>query len=351
MELKKKTILIISNEPWGDIWYSKHNWAYELSKNNIVYFINPSGRWRLKDVFKNKITTTNYSKSLKILSYKNRLPFTRFKILFNLNEKIIFNSLNKYLKDNKEIIFWTFDPYRLITPNKINILFSIYFIADKYQIPREEILISNVDYIFSVSKQLTKDIKNKNVLNLSHAIAETEFITDKKVDDRFILYIGNIDYRLDYQLIEKLLQEFKDEKFLFIGKISIIKDKSFEKIFIDKRFVNIEYKEPIHFKELKNYIALAKVCLAPMKKEVHGNSINHHKLLQYLALGKPVLSAKFDDYKNNGLLIEYKNNKEAVGKLQELMKKSEDEEIINKRINFAKQYLYSSLIIKIQDFV
>ncbi len=155
MKLINKTILIISNEPWGDIWYSKHNWAFELSKNNQVYFINPPKRWKIFDLFKTKILTTKYNDNLYILNYNNRLPFTRFNILFKINENIIFKQLNKFFKDKDNIIFWTFDPYRLINPKKMNLVTSIYFIADKYQIQREKQLINNVENILSVSKELT----------------------------------------------------------------------------------------------------------------------------------------------------------------------------------------------------
>lgn len=41
MELKGKRIVTASNEGWGDVWFSKHNYAYELSKHNEVLFVDP----------------------------------------------------------------------------------------------------------------------------------------------------------------------------------------------------------------------------------------------------------------------------------------------------------------------
>lgn len=353
MQLKNKTILIVSNEPWGNMWYSKHNWAFELSKNNLVYFINPPNRWKFKDIFKTTIKIKDYSKTLKILNYNNRLPLTKYNFLFKINESLIFKALNKFFKNKKKLIFWSFDPYRLIYPNKLNFLHSIYFVADRYLIPREKILIRNVNSIISVSKDLTKDINHHHILNLSHGISDSEFNTDKDVVgyENFILYIGGIDYRLDYLLIANLLKSFPNEKFLFIGKISNIDDNDFRDIFIDRKFLNFEYKMAIHFKELKNYIAKAKICLAPMKKGIQGNSINHHKLLQYLAHGKPVLSAKFIDYQDNNLLIEYSDTKDAILKFKNILEEADDIALINKRINFAKEFLYPNLIKKIEEFL
>jgi len=352
MKLQNKTILIVSNEPWGDMWYSKHNWAFELSKHNLVYFVDPPKRWRLKNLFKTKITIQDYTNNLKILNYNNRLPFTRFNFLFKINETLIFKSLNKFFKDRNNIIFWSFDPYRLINPKRINKLFSIHFITDKYLMKREQILAENSDYHITVSKELTDILKVENPLVLSHGISETEFTANKDIDYKnFTLYVGGIDYRLDYNLLEQLLIKFPKETFLFIGRLSNNDNKIFNDIFIQKKYNNLIHKPPIHFKELKNYIAKAKICLAPMKLDVQGNAINHHKLLQYLAMGKPVLSAQFSDYKNNNLLIEYNSINEAINKLEQFLKNGEGKELINKRINFAKQFTYQKLINKIENFI
>ena len=86
LKLEDQTILIISNEPWGDMWYSKHNWANELSNKNKVYFINPPEKWSPTHLFSSNTTVTNYSKSLSIVDYNNRFPFTRNEIIFRVNE-------------------------------------------------------------------------------------------------------------------------------------------------------------------------------------------------------------------------------------------------------------------------
>lgn len=352
MKLKNKTILITSNEPWGDIWYSKHNWAFELSKNNEVYFINPPKRWSPKGTFNNKFIIEDYGKNLKILNYSNRLPYTRYDIPFYLNEKLVYKLINKFFKNSNEIIFWSFDPYRLINPQKLNLTEKIYFIADRYEIKREFKLINNVDFIISVSPELTKNIDEKRILNLSHGISGSEFTSDVPISNDYILYIGGIDNRLDFNLIEKLLIEFPNEEFLFIGKISKINDDAFNRIFIKKEYTNLIYKKAVHFKTLKNHIACAKICLAPMKLDVQGNSINHHKLLQYLALGKPILSAKFSDYQENNLLIEYEDMDNSVELLNIFLSfKKEDSVIIDKRISFARNFLYSNLINEIENFL
>jgi hypothetical protein len=355
MKLENQTILIFSNEAWGDIWYSKHNWAFELSKKNKVFFINPPGKWQLNNLLL-RVSTFNYSKNLTILSYNNILPFSRFNLIFKINNFFVSKLLKKWLHKIKvsNYIFWTFDPYRFTNPNLLSPLFSIYFIADKYQTKHEKEVIKNVDFLISVSKSLTSHLPINKTLNLSHGISESEFEPDVNADEEeaYVLYIGNIDFRLDYPLIKKMATSFPNEKFLFIGqKIIDTNLESFKEIFIENKYPNIYYHLPVHFKKLKNYISKAKICIAPMLMEIHGNNINHHKILQYLALGKPILSPSFIDYENNNLIYTYKNHEECIKQLKNVLNNNENSNLINARINFAQQFTYDNLIKKVEDFI
>ncbi|MFK5948484.1 MAG: hypothetical protein QM500_06910 [Methylococcales bacterium] len=221
--LKNKTILIISNEPWCDIWYSKHNWAYELSKNNNVYFINPSSRWSGGIHFNPKIEVEKISETLSVISYTNVLPYTRFSLFRFFNEKRIVKKMLPFFKvaNTSELVFWTFDPFRFTKPTLFKASKSIYFVTDKFQTKLEGALISHVDYIISVSSSLTNEFKSKKVLNLTHGISSDEFNDTDDIDlDNFILYVGNIDHRINYVLLKKLLTNFPKEQFLFIGKVN-----------------------------------------------------------------------------------------------------------------------------------
>lgn len=355
LKLEGKNILIISNEPWGDVWYSKHNWANALSRKNTVYFINPPESWSFKSLFSKKVDIKKEQSNLFSITYRNKIPLSRFKFLFNWNEKIISRILRKELKkiSVNNPLFWTFDPYRLISPQLLTNYKKIYFIVDKYQIPNEFTLIDNSDCLISISQDIIKN-KKRDHLIISHGIGASEFKAIESTDleiTEYALYIGNIDHRLDYQFLERLFTQFPNEKFVFLGNIRNQEDESFKKIFIEHKFANVIYHEAVHFSKLKNYIAESKICLAPMKLEVHGNNINHHKLLQYLALGKPVLSAQFSDYQKSDILYTYSNSDEGVKKMKELTSESFLPEFKQKRIDYAKQFSYDSLIEKIENYI
>src|SRR3989344_9694065 len=133
MKLENQNILIVSNETWGDIWYSKHNWANELSSKNKIYFLNPPMKWKFANIFHTSIKTLNYTDNLTIVNYNNILPLTRFEFIYSINDFLITLLLKKWFSVNniKNYIFWTFDPYRFSNPKLLKPKFSIYFIADK----------------------------------------------------------------------------------------------------------------------------------------------------------------------------------------------------------------------------
>ena len=111
MMLEDQNIIIVSNEKWGDTWYSKHNYAWELSKKNKVVFINPPNKFRVLNIFKKNIAETTISETLNAITYKNILP-VKFELLRLINEKYVFKKLNEYLTKKKytNCVFWTFDP-------------------------------------------------------------------------------------------------------------------------------------------------------------------------------------------------------------------------------------------------
>lgn len=351
--LEHQTILIISNEPWGDMWYSKHNWANELSKNNKVYFINPPEKWSPVHVLSSNTTITDYTKSLSIIDYNNRLPFTRNELIFRVNEYFTTKSiLKKINKDN--IIFWSFDPYRFSSPQLFNPILSIFFRVDIFFLkPRERRLIKNVDGVVVTAKELLDGVSAKKELVVSHGISEAEFIDEESIeyDNGFILYVGGIDFRIDHKLIDKMATEFPNEHFLFIGRVqNVKKDPLFEEIFTLKKHSNITVHGIEHFKKLKNYVAKAKACLAPMDLSVPGNAVHHHKSLQYLAMGKPIISPIFNDKINNDeFILGYKTHDEAIHILKNI-NTTETTQLQENRIKFAKQFLYSNLIKKVEEF-
>ncbi|MDQ3193227.1 MAG: hypothetical protein M3Q58_16710 [Bacteroidota bacterium] len=363
MKLENQNILIISNEAWGDIWYSKHNYAYELSKKNSVYFIDPAPRWKFENLFNPSVTIKSVGNNLYIISYLNFLP--ALNILFLLiNNFIISRRLRLFLlrKEIKKPLIWTFDPYRLFNPKLLNPVLSIFHCVDKFAFKHkaEKILCKSVDVFILVSEDFIEDYKpfKKTIIVIPHGISSEEFnvseveknFFDIPVKD-YALYIGNIDDRLDYELIEKALIKFPGTNFVFIGNIFYSKTNiTANKIFRSKTYKNLIFIGPKPFKQLKAYIEKAKLCLALMNKDHPGNTISHHKIYQYFALGKPVLGIEFSEYKAIPDLIYMNNDHDKIlNQFEVFLNQNEDIALFTKRIEYARERTYEKLFCKIEN--
>jgi hypothetical protein len=363
--LTNQHIIITSNEPWGDVWYSKHNYAYELSKQNQVLFLNPTERWRFSNIFGCRITSKRYYKNLSILNYNNILPILN-RPLFYINEYLVSMSLRRYFrkKDFSSAILWAFDPNRLCKPGMIGASRSFYHTVDLYSfLPKgERELCRNSDAIFSIANELVKYYKEFKtpIYLIPHGISSGEFSVDIEaalpVDFKlpeYGLYIGYIDERINFQLLENVLKSFPDTPFLFIGNLVLPKgNEAAQRIFIEKKYPNLHHKKAIHFKKLKGYIEKAKFCLAPMDHTMYYNSISHHKLLQYLAFGKPIFACRFIEYESASNLL-YMNNEEeeTIKSIRKYLTEGESQEIINSRIKYARGFTFEELFKKVEKYI
>lgn len=365
MKLEGQTILIVSNEAWGTIWYSKHNYAYELSKKNTVYFINPTAKWCIWNIFKNKIQSEKISPNLNVVSYNNALPANEKRaLIFRLNEWIVSKRLKRYFNKTEEsaLLFWSFDPFRLIDPAVIGCKMSIFHYADNYTNESLKKLLSNCDYILCISDEFASSplVKAKPHLVLNHSVPDNFFEdADKEIlpstlnVNNYILFIGHLDFRLDFNLIEKWLVHFKEYQFAFVGPIkNDLLDDAGKRIFEEKRYDNVIIVGSVPFKDLKHYIAFARVTIAPMREDVHGNQINHQKLLQYLAWGKPVVCSLFNDYNDKRHLIyAYESSEESMMLLNAAYNEGHDSDKQIERIKFSKEFSFSKQFEKIEKLI
>lgn len=363
MNLQNQTILIISNEAWGPTWYSKHNYANELSKKNTVYFIDPPKKWKIINIFRNNVSAKTIKKNLYLLSYANILPASgTCKLFFKINEKINFRKLKRYFlrKGLENIIFWSFDPYRLLKPSRLECNISIFHYADRYTNYGLKIILQDVDVILSISSYFYQYVEkfNKPFFVTNHGISSQNFYADEdafattEIKD-YILYVGSVDYRIDYELLFKLIQKYYSYMFVFVGNYEDALNNPFGKrIFFDEEFSNVFKVGIVEFVQLKNYISEALVCIAPMDVSMPGNRINHQKLLQYLAMGKPILCPVFIDFAlEKDIFYFYNNTAECFDAFSLALAEGDDMALKQKRIELAQKFTFEKQIERIEFFL
>jgi hypothetical protein len=359
MKLENQNIVIISNEPWGDIWYSKQNYAYELSKlGNQVFFIDPPSPYHIKNLFSNTFSQKKYLPNLSIIKYENRLPAGKFNLLNNL---WVTKDLEKYLSSISvnDYLLWTFDPVRLNDPRLFKkAKYKIFHCVDIYKFeyyPNLKNLLAYIDVMFSTAQSFIDDYKpytQAPMRIVPHGISNDEFtISDeefKKFDldvKDYHLFVGVIDARIDYELLEKLIQQNPNEKFVFIGPLKLPNNPYAHKIFNQKVYDNLIIAGPRHFKTLKVFIYYAKSCLALMDKNYFGNLVHHHKTLVYLTQGKPVFSVLCEAYHGlENFMYLYNNHEELLRMFKNFIENGEDPSLTIKRINYAKKYSFENVL-------
>ncbi len=365
MPLKNQNILIISNEPWGDLWYSKQNYAYELSKKNKVIFINPCEKWSFKNLFTFNVNEGFYSASLSYVNYTNFLP-AKGKLLDLINNYITSKRLKNWLQNSKKLehyIFWSFDPIRLYNHKLLGAKTGIFHCVDYYlfKFRGEKIICKNSDIIFATSQRYLDEYNEfkKPKYVVPHGISEEEFTVDKyelesvkkELIDKgvelnsYALFIGVIDFRLDFSTTEEVIKAFPNTQFVFIGPLKLPKNQTAHRIFIEQIYPNVVLLGAKHFKALKNYIYLSKFCFSFMDMNHKANTVHHHKTLVYLAQGKPVFSPTFSEYASKSDIMYMDNATESVITLiDKFLKNGESESKSMARIDYAKTYTFENIL-------
>lgn len=343
---KDKSIIITSNEPWGDLWFSKQHYANELSKLGYkVFFINPVNRWRLSNLLSFSIQEQTLSENLTLLEYKNNFPIWKAKKpLVLLSDFLLSLKLFFFLKKKSysEVIWWKFDVFRLINifffPKKREIFHAVdpykHFWQDYAQAKRADLIVCSskkfvptyIDYGY-------------NPLLVLHGIPEEEIDVreadlSKELKEQhgyFAIITGSIASYWDYEMLNFLLDN--KIKILVAGPDTEVPDW-----IMLKQKKNLVYLGLLHAKKLKYYIAAAAFCIIPYTKASYSFVGTPLKLLNYLAQMKPSITlfpTELPDYLGNA--ISFANDKqEFLGYAQSILNK----ELIVNEANILK-YLES----------
>lgn len=150
----------------------------------------------------------------------------------------------------------------------------------------------NADLITTVSKALTETFgSNKNTHWVPNGVDVDYFrnavSVHKPVKEAVIGYVGKIQDRVDFELVEKCLKEMPECKFVFLGP-AYSQQSTIEKL--KRNYGNILFKGDIHYSVLPREMQEFDVAIIPHKIDDFTSSMNPLKLYEYLAAGKPVVT-------------------------------------------------------------
>ena len=301
MKRKFELIVISSNEPWGDVWYSKQHFAYQLSKEFKVIFVNPPAFWTIKNIFEFKVNSTKVNENLTVIDYKNNFPQRVIPLLF-----IFFNDFLNYLKiihfcNRKRILFWFFDPFRFaFFPQPKNCKF-IYHVVDPFShLKTDRILAQKANLVVCVSEKYIENYQkyNRNVIYIPHGIREEEYQLEIKelqeVQELYrdcILFVGTLNSDVDISLLKKIALTFNDEKLVLVGPSFLTTPNEVNLLKEVINLPNVNAVGEVHAGKIKYFVATSKLCIVPYKRKLEQNIHRTPlKILNYLAQKKSVVT-------------------------------------------------------------
>lgn len=109
-------------------------------------------------------------------------------------------------------------------------------------------------------------------------------------------FIGGIDRRLDYPLLEHLISSLPDVEFIFIGRIRMPEGAA-----LLQKYKNVTLTGPKALTELPAYVKQFSAGIIPFKRSDFIRTVYPLKINEYLAAGVPVVTTNFsylDDFKD-----------------------------------------------------
>jgi teichuronic acid biosynthesis glycosyltransferase TuaH len=393
MEFKEKAIFILGIAKFdGQFESTSFTTAKYLAQFNDVYYVDYP--YTLKDYLVGKDASFKTRKPyfslssdglietsiprLKILIVPpllslNFLPegfFYRF--LNKINEKIIVARIKKVLRRNNIKEFTFINSFNFHYPNVGPMLasnLSVYHCVDplivaydqKHGLISEEQIIRQSDLVICTSKELYRQklLLNKNTHFIPNAadlsLSSKALDPELKIHERLaglkkplIGYFGNIERRMDYPLLSKVIAMNPEKSFVFAGPVV-------------EEYLPDNFKNPknVHFIGQVPYLAMPSVikgfdvAMIPFKKDEVSHTIFPLKLFEYLGAGKPVVATDFNmdlqDFTYDA--VDYCPNADEFSKAIDRVLDQDNIERRQQRLNIASENTWEKRLLEFSGLI
>lgn len=224
------------------------------------------------------------------------------------------NAVHKIDNGINKVISWVYRPEQKHCLELIGKGSVIYECYDEYSLcpfdslpvpgmeDREKKLLSEVDLVFTTSMTLFESKSKKHPV-IKYAPNGVDFdLFNRAVKDDLLIpedivrispprigYVGNICGRINFDILEDVINARDDCSFVFLGSI---KEDVYKAVKSLSRHPNVHFLGVKPYLNLPNYLKAFNACIIPYKIHDSYNNSNPLKLWQYLAAGKPVIATE-----------------------------------------------------------
>lgn len=347
--LENKVILIISPDHWDFLHVSKHNYAIELAKKNVVYFLNPPNSAENKT--ENRLT---------IINQYNTVRGLRFITMKALQKKLMNNEVKSIISTIKRKIdiVWSYDSSRLYHLDLFLANMKVCHIVDYVEDHSLKQLASSADICFATSDSIINKLEchNKTTFKINHGYKEVTLsgaLKELPGENRLKgIYIGNISrLYIDWESIYKIVKAHLQIDFIFLGPLN------HQKMGNNGVFKNVSDAPNSYFlssvpsDQIPNYLKASSFCFLYSEVNKAPEQVeNPHKIMQYLGSGVPIFSSFTKEYHATNLFAMNTPEEDILTSFNVFLDKLSfyaSEEQKNRRIAFAKENTYAKQLERI----
>lgn len=234
------------------------------------------------------------------------IPWPSSSVARKVNGILLKKLLSPFTSNDKRPILWTSLPSAVDVVGKLNEKAVIYYCGDDFSslagvdhsavAAMEKELVKKADLIIVASQELAKKFPAMKTAVLEHGVDFEDFSTASKLTNTrphdlsvgrpIVGFYGSIADWIDVTLIKSVADLLPDWDFVLIGSVQT-------DISIIRNTPNIKFLGPKAHSELPGYVAHWQVSWLPFRQCGQIDACNPLKLREYLALGKPIVSAEF----------------------------------------------------------
>jgi glycosyltransferase involved in cell wall biosynthesis len=290
------------------------------------------------------------------------LPYYGSTVKKRFNESLLrmqVRFLQRFLKLRNPIV-WIENPIGITVAKSLNPALVLYFMIDKYEChselrnPQEIVDLDNrltreADLILCVSLKLYEEkltMRKEGVYYMPHGVDFEHFHKATKplplpedvnhIRHPMVGYFGSLDAKNDDSIIHYCATRRPDLSFILIGE-------TVARPAILRNLPNVYFLGYKEYEQLPNYGKAFDVCIMFWKVNDWIQHCHPVKTMEYLAMGKPVVSVAFDEVmrKYAGMVRIANNQEEFLKKIEEEIA-HDSKEKQQARLDFVKNETWES---------